>query len=86
MIDILFIAHRVQDFEYDHVDDIKIFRRMERTGEFKSGKTFKLAIYDDRGDWLERLLGHEIREVRCLKDVRISPRERIRLQAMMNRG
>lgn len=83
MIDILFIAQKVQDFEYDYIDEIDIFRRTMRTGELKNGKTFYVAIYDSRGDWLERLRGLEIREVKCLKDVRISPGERLALQAMM---
>ena len=86
MIDILFISHRVTDFEYDYVDEIDIFRRTMRTGELKSGKTFYVAIYDSRSDWLERIRGLEIREVKCLKDVRISPKERLALQSMMNRG
>jgi hypothetical protein len=86
MIDILFIAMKVQDFEYDYIDEIDIFRRTSREGTFKNGKSFKLCLYDNRGDWLERLRGLEIREVRCLKDVRISPKERLALQAMMNRG
>lgn len=86
MIDILFISHRVTDFEYDYIDEIDIFRRTSREGQLKDGKTFKLTIYDSRGDWLERLRGFEIREVKCLKDVRISPKERLALQAMMNRG
>ena len=86
MIDILFIAMKVQDFEYDYIDEIDIFRRTMRTGELKNGKTFYVAIYDSRGDWLERLRGLEIREVKCLKDVRISSKERLALQAMMNRG
>lgn len=86
MIDILFVAHRVQDFEYDHIDEIEIFRRTTREGRLKNGKSFKVSIQDDRGEWLERLLGHEIREVKCLRDVKISPRERLALQAMMNRG
>ena len=85
MIDILFIAHKVQYFEYDYVERIDTFHRSSRIGTFKNGKSFKLAIYDSRGDWLERLKGLEIREVKCLKDVRISPRERLALQAM-NRG
>jgi hypothetical protein len=83
MIDILFIAMKVQDFEYDYIDEIDIFRRTMRTGELKNGKTFYVAIYDSHGDWLERLRGLEIREVKCLKDVRISPKERLALQAMM---
>lgn len=86
MIDILFIAHRVTDFEYDYIDEIDIFRRTSREGTFKNGKTFKLVLWDRSGDWLERIKGLEIREVKCLKDVRISPRERLALQAMMNRG
>lgn len=86
MIDILFIAHRLTDFEYDYIDEIDIFRRTGREGTLKNGKSFKLSLYDSRGDWLERLAGMEIREVKCLKDVRISPRERLALQAMMNRG
>lgn len=86
MIDILFISHRVTDFEYDYIDEIDIFRRTSREGTLKNGKTFKLALYDSAGFWLERLAGLEIREVKCLKDVRISPRERLALQAMMNRG
>lgn len=83
MIDILFISHRVTDFEYDYIDEIDIFRRTSREGQLKDGKSFKLALWDSSGDWLERLRGLEIREVRCLKDVRISPRERLALQAMM---
>lgn len=83
MIDILFIAMKVQDFEYDYIDEIDIFRRTSREGQLKDGKSFKLALYDSRGDWLQRLAGLEIREVKCLKDVRISPRERLALQAMM---
>lgn len=86
MIDILFIAQKVQDFEYDYIDEIDIFRRTSRVGRLKDGKIFRLSIYDSRGDWLERLRGLEIREVKCLKDVRISPKERLALQAMMNRG
>lgn len=86
MIDILFIAHRLHDFEIDYVDDIDTFRRADREGMMKNGKTFRLSLYDSRGDWLDRLVGLEIREVKCLKDVRISPKERNRLQAMMNRG
>lgn len=86
MIDILFISHRVTDFEYDYIDEIDIFRRTMRTGELKNGKTFYVALYDSAGFWLERLKGLEIREVKCLKDVKISPRERLALQAMMNRG
>ena len=86
MIDILFIAHRLTDFEYDYVEEIDIFRRTMRTGELKNGKTFYVALYDSAGLWLERLKGLEIREVKCLKDVKISPRERLALQAMMNRG
>ena len=83
MIDILFIAQKAQDFEYDYGEKIDIFHRSSRLGTLKNGKSFKLAIYDSRGDWLERLVGLEIREVKCLKDVRISPRERLALQAMM---
>jgi hypothetical protein len=86
MIDILFIAHHIHHFEVDHIDEIRTFKRFDRTGILKDGKSFKLCLYDSRGDWLERLRGLEIREVKCLKDVRISPRERLALQAMMNRG
>ena len=83
MIDILFITQKVQDFEYDYIDEIDTFRRTSHEGRMKDGKTFRLSIYDSRGDWLERLRGLEIREVKCLKDVRISPRERLALQARM---
>ena len=83
MIDILFIAMKVQDFEYDYIDEIDIFRRTSREGQLKDGKSFKLALWDSSGFWLERLVGLEIREVKCLKDVRISPKERLALQAMM---
>lgn len=86
MIDILLIAHRLTDFEYDYIDHIDIFRRTLREGTFKNGKTFKVVLYDSAGDWLERLSGLQIREVKCLKDVRIIPRERLALKAMMNRG
>ena len=86
MIDILFIAAREKHFEYDHGDEIKFYRRTSRVGELKDGKSFKVAVYDSTGDWLERLRGHEIREVRLLSGVRISPRERLALQTMMNRG
>ena len=86
MIDILFIAHRLHDFEFDFIDEIDIFRRTNREGTLKNGKTFKVVLYDSAGDWLERLLGLRIKEVKCLRDVKISPRERLALQAMMNRG
>jgi hypothetical protein len=86
MIDILFVSHRVNDFEYDYVDEIDIFRRTTREGTLKNGKSFKVALYDSAGDWLERLIGLRIGEVKLLRDVKISPRERLHLQAMMNRG
>jgi hypothetical protein len=83
MIDILFIAQKVQDFEYGYVDQVKIFRRTSREGTMKDGKSFKVCVYDSAGDWLERIRGLEIREVRLLHGVKISPRERLALQAMM---
>lgn len=86
MIDILFIAEQAKHFEYDYGDQVKIFRRTSRDGTLKDGKSFKVCVYDSAGDWLERIRGLEIREVRLLHGVKISPRERLALQAMMNRG
>lgn len=85
MIDILYIANRVQHFEYDLGDQIKTFRRSERIGELTNGKSFKLAIHEPTGQWLERLRGIEFGEFRELDGVRISPRERLALQAMIQR-
>lgn len=46
MIDILFIAHHVHHFEYDYIDEIDTFRRTDRIGTFKNGKSFKLVLWD----------------------------------------
>ena len=85
MIDVVFIVERIQDFEYDLGDQIKFFRRTDRVGELINGKTFKVSVYDNRGDWLERLHGLRIREYREMDGVKISPRERLALQAMIQR-
>lgn len=82
-IDILFLCQRIQHFEYDLGDQIKFFRRNERVGELINGKTFKVCVVD--GEWLERIAGISLGEYRELDGVKISPREKLALQAMMQR-